>query len=596
MLKLPYGISHFPTLRKQDYVYFDRTALLPVLEQAGKQLLFLRPRRFGKSLLVSTLSSYYDLRQTEQFAILFGDLAIGQQPTSEHNQYMVLQWDFSMVSPQGDIKQIKHSLFRHLNEYISSFKQDYAHLLTRNITVYAEDGIASFESLINVVEASGYQLYLLIDEYDNFANEILMHNQGDKVRYLALLEGEGVLKTLFKVIKAGASQGSIARVFITGVSPVVMADMTSGYNVSKNISLNPQFNDLCGVIYEELRDLTQAILEVCGQATKLSSVLDNMRQFYNGYCFNTIKVSTVYNPILCFHYLEHYQQQCAAPRNMLDGNLAMDAGRIRFIANLTHGQAVIDQVLDEEKPTTLNELASDFGIANLERVTHDHDYMLSLLYYFGVLTLDGVSEFGSLRLKVPNLIVRGLYLEELKRQALPDIRIEKNAQALAEQFYKDANLQPLADFMEQKYFKIFSNRDYRWSNELTVKTAFASLLYNDLFYIMDSETALARRYSDLVMTVRPSMRQYLLKDFVLEFKYLSLGDLGLSGEQLKSFTVNALMQLPLVQTALQAALNQLVHYRQVLVEKYQEPQRLHCIAVIALGFDRVVWQALSQAI
>ena len=497
-----------------------------------------------------------------------------------------------MVSPQGDIEQIKRSLFDHLNINIKSFSQQYAAYLNQNIDLYPDNAIASFESLLESVSSSGKQMYLLIDEYDNFANEILMHNQGDKARYFALLEGEGILKTLFKVIKAGASQGSIARVFITGVSPVVMSDMTSGYNVSKNISLNPQFNTLCGITYSELEPLVQQVLGHCNQGSHLSNILENMRQFYNGYCFSTIKPVQVYNPILCFHYLQHYQQECTAPRNMLDGNLAMDAGRIRYIAHLDGGQMVIDRILDEQNEVTLDQLSDDFGIENVWRLKQDSRYIVSLMYYFGILTLGGLAFDGSLLLRTPNLIVQGLYLEQLKLNALPDIKAEEAAHQLAKQFYTDANLQPLADFMEQKYFKVFSNRDYRWSNELTIKTAFASLLYNDLYYIMDSETALERRYTDLVMTVRPSMRQFILQDFVLEFKYLSLGDLGLSGEQLKTLSRIELEQLPLVQIALRDALGQLVHYRQVLVDKYQEPQRLHCLAVVALGFDRVVWQTL----
>ena len=595
MLKLPYGISNFIAIRKEHYVYLDRTPFIPTLEQAGKQLLFLRPRRFGKSLLLSMLNSYYDIKQSEQFEVLFGDLAIGQNPTFEHNQYLMLHWDFSAVSPHGDVEQIKRSLFAHINRSIELFSATYQGYLALPIHNDLNDGITAFESLLNAVSHSGYQLYLLIDEYDNFANEILMHNQGDKARYSALLEGEGILKSLFKVIKARASQGSIARVFITGVSPVVMSDMTSGYNVSKNISLEDEFNILCGITETELNTLLTPVLQACQKEAAKPSVMDTLRQFYNGYRFSyDLNAPRIYNPILCFHFLQTYQKSCAAPRNMLDGNLAMDKGRIRYIAGLAGGQTVLDRLLDEENPSTLNELASDFGIGNLERVQQDADYMLSLLYYFGVVTLDGVNEFGRLALKIPNLVVRGLYLEELKRHALPDIRTEKTAQSIAEQFYQDANLQALADFMEQKYFKVFSNRDYRWSNELTIKTAFASLLYNDLYYIMDSETALARRYTDLIMIIRPNMRQYRgLQDIIFEFKYLSLSDLNLTGEQLKTLSREALAQLPIVQTALQDALSQLAHYRQVLTEKYQEPERLHALAVVALGFERVVWQVVN---
>ncbi|MBK8454253.1 MAG: AAA family ATPase [Thiofilum sp.] len=595
MLQFPYGISHFPTLRNEGFVYLDRTPSIPVLEQAGKQLLFLRPRRFGKSLLVSTLAHYYDINQTAQFAALFGDLAIGQNPTAEKNKYMVLQWDFSQISSLGTIEHIKQSLFAHLNEYIKTFAHYYASLLKVSITINPNDGIASFQALINAVKESGYQLYLLIDEYDNFANEVLMYNQGDKARYLALLEGEGILKTLFKVIKAGAAQGKIARVFITGVSPVIMSDMTSGYNVAKNISLDPRFNQLCGITTAELEPLVRKVLEDCKKTLFLTPILDTMRQFYNGYRFSySLQQPLIYNPILSFYFLDYYQLHCTAPHTMLDANLAMDAGRIRYIANLEGGREVIDSIIDEQNPVELDTLADDFGVENIGRIKQDKRYMLSLMYYFGILTLGGIASDGSLILTIPNLVVRGLYLEQLKKQALPDSPSTEKAYQVAKQFYRTGDLAALVDFMEHKYFKVFSNRDYRWGNELTIKTAFASLLYNDLYYVMDSETALERRYSDLIMIVRSNMRQYPdLQDFVLEFKYLSLEDLKLTGTELKNKTTTELKALPQVQMALQGALEQLEHYQQVLTEKYQEPKRLHCLAIVSLGFERLVWCKLA---
>jgi hypothetical protein len=183
-----------------------------------------------------------------------------------------------------------------------------------------------------------------------------------------------------------------------------------------------------------------------------------------------------------------------------------------------------------------------------------------------------------------------LYVDEIKRNALPDAGDRHSLQRLTDKFYQTADLQLLAEFMESKYFAVFNNRDYRWSNELTVKTAFLTLLFNDTYYIMDSEAALQRRYSDLTLIVRPNMRQYALLDMVLEFKYLSLAELGLSGEQVRAQRREESAALPAVQTAMQEARQQLQHYREVLEAKYREPQRLRCLAVVALGFERLVWE------
>jgi hypothetical protein len=593
MIQFPYGISDFHLIRTKGYLYFDRTAAIPALEAVGRQLVFLRPRRFGKSLLLSTLANYYDRHTAADFPTLFGDLAIGQNPTPEHNQYLILRWDFSKVSGQGDIEQIKRNLFDHLNATIEGFIGRYHAYLHESVAI-STNAIASFESLTNVVQNSGHTLYLLIDEYDNFANEILTHDPHNPQRYLDLLEGEGVVKTLFKIIKASASEGKISRVFITGVSPVVLSDMTSGYNVATSIYLDERFNALCGITQEELTQLLTQILPAKQQdLAKVAPILDVMRRFYNGYRFcENLALPLIYNPTLSFYFLRHYQDQGDMPRQMLDGNLAMDAGRIRYIAKLPTGATVIEAMLDETHATTLMQLETQFGVEQLQRVQHDPAYMLSLLYFFGVLTIADVDGMGRLVLAIPNLVIRGLYVEQLKEQILPRLEDQLTAQRLAENFYQSADLQPVVAFIESKYFAVFSNRDYRWSNELTVKTAFMTLLFNDLYYIMDSEAAIQRRYSDLLMIIRPNMRRYpLLKDFVLEFKYVPLADVKLSAEQVRNQSREDSANLPAVQMALQAALNQLHDYRQALEAKYREPQRLHCMAVVALGFERVVWEA-----
>jgi hypothetical protein len=594
MIRFPYGISNFHAIRTEGYLYLDRTQHFAGLEEAGKQLVFLRPRRFGKSLLLSTLASYYDIKAAGQFESLFGGLEVGRNPTAERNSYLILRWDFSKVSAQGDSGQIKGSLFEVLNQEFKGFIETYQHLLGVPIDI-REDALASFMSLLNGVSLSGQQLYLLIDEYDNFANEVLVRDPHDSCRYQDLLEGEGILKSLFKIIKGSAAEGKIGRVFITGVSPLVLADMTSGYNVATDISLLPRFNALCGIIQVELDGLVTGVLRHCGQdENQREGLLQTLKQFYNGYRFcDQLDKPLLYNPILCFHFLRHYQNECKAPRQMLDGNLIMDASRIRYLASQPGGAGVVERILDEESTITLDILETRFGVEKLADLQQDESYLLSLLYYFGVLTIVDTDILGKLTLGIPNLVTRALYVDELRQRVLPAPKERHAVAKMAEAFYQSADLLPLADYLEQKYFAVFNNRDYAWSNELTIKTAFLTLLFNDIYYVMDSESALQRRYADLVMVIRPSMRQYpTLKDIVFEFKYLPLGDLKLSGEQIRAQPREALAQLPAVQAALQEALGQLQHYQRVLAEKYHEPQRLHCIAVVALGFDRVVWQAL----
>ncbi|UOG92446.1 MAG: AAA family ATPase [Candidatus Thiothrix sulfatifontis] len=592
MIRFPYGISNFNAIRTEDNLYLDRTQHIRSLEAAGKQLVFLRPRRFGKSLLLSTLANYYDVKTADQFETLFGGLEVGSNPTPEHNRYLILRWDFSKVSAQGNIDDIKNSLFEVLNQEFEGFIETYRHYLTVPVTI-REDALATFMAVLNSVHLSGQQLYLLIDEYDNFANEVLVRDPHNSQRYQDLLEGEGILKSVFKIIKGSAAEGKIGRVFITGVSPLVLADMTSGYNVATDISHDEDYSNLCGIAPTELQDLVQTVVGQCGQSVEQAQeILSTLREFYNGYRFcSNLNHPSVYNPTLCFYFLRHYQRHCTAPRQMLDGNLMMDASRIRYLASQPSGTGVVERILDEESSITLDLLETRFGVEKLADLQQDEGYLLSLLYYFGILTIVGTDMLGKLILGIPNLVTRALYVDELRQRILPAPKERHAVAAMAEKFYQSADLQPLADYLEQKYFAAFNNRDYAWSNELTIKTAFLTLLFNDIYYVVDSETALQRRYADLVLVIRPSMRQYpTLKDIVLEFKYLSLSDLKLSGEQVCAQSRETLARLPAVQTALHDALQQLQHYRTVLAEKYREPERLRCLAVVSLGFDRVVWQ------
>ena len=196
MLKFPYGISAFYKVRTGGYVYVDRTDRIPLVEEAGDHLVFLRPRRFGKSLWLSTLENYYDVAKAAEFERLFGGLAIGRKPTPRHNTYFILRWDFSLVSAQGGIEEIGRAMHNHINGCIEQFSARYQKWLTHPITLHPTDAIRSFQSLLAAVNVSPHRLYLLIDEYDNFANEVLMsHVAEGSDRYKALLYGEGLLKT-----------------------------------------------------------------------------------------------------------------------------------------------------------------------------------------------------------------------------------------------------------------------------------------------------------------------------------------------------------------------------------------------------------------
>jgi len=552
MITFPYGIWDFHEIATQRYYYCDRTGAIPHLERT-KSSLFIRPRRFGKSLLLSMLENYYDIARKDQFSTLFGHLAVGADPTPLRNGYFILRWDFSCVDPTGTPEDMRQSLYDHINGCISDFVQTYRGMGLPGVTIDRINALFSIQSLLSATKTMGIPVYLLIDEYDNFANTVMMLPGPDsRDRYETLVHDEGILRTLFKVVKASTQASMFDRVFITGVSPVVMSDLTSGYNVAEDIFFEPEFADMCGFREEEVAATLQAIAQDCGLgAEKGEEALDLLRTYYNGYNFVLRGMDVVYNPTLCLYFFKHFQKRCAYPTKMLDANLAMDQSKLEYVAALPGGREMITNLSHKGGEVIVPDIADRFGLREmLSDSSKDQTFLASFLYYFGVLTLAGETDTLQLTLRVPNLVTQGLYVHHLQQMLLPDAQLRDTGRWAAEKVYQDGDLGPLCEFVQKHLFTVFKNRDYAQANELTLKTAFLTLLYNDLLFIMDSEPELDRRYADLTMIIRPDKRHGRLVDVLMEFKFVPLKDLGLSGEQLKAMSPHELDALPQVRQAL----------------------------------------------
>ena len=589
-MKFPYALSDFGTLMREGYFYQDRTDRIPQLETTGRQLIFIRPRRFGKSLLLSMLEHYYDINRADQFDALFGTLAIGKNPTPLHNQYFIMKWDFSTVKAQGGLKEIETALYQHVNTAIQICAAYYG---WNDIELTPDNAVDSLFKLLIRVRKEGRPIYLLIDEYDNFANEVLMTGRRQDF-YESLLYGEGILKTLFKGVKSAAGQGIIDRVFITGVSPIVLSDMTSGYNVGEDIYLKQEFNNLCGFTEAEIAAILQQLAADYPQRNwSEEKALELMRTFYDGYKFSNKSNQRIYNPTLSLYFLKSLQSEGSYPERMLDENLAMDRSKLRYIAELTDGEALIAKALDGEKGIAIPQIAKRFGVADILESTKDQQFMGSLLYYFGILTITGVSDFAEIILNIPNLVARSLYVERLQERWLETHQDRNRIPHLQKHFFKTGDMAPIVEFIEQRYFPILSNRDYAFTNELAIKLAFLTLLFNDRLYMMVSEIEVNHGYADLSMIVRPDMRQYTALDVLIEFKYVGLKALKLTGEQVRSQSMEELAGLPLVQAALESATEQAQRYGAVLSERYVLKD-LRQYAVVSVGLERVVWRELPM--
>jgi len=422
-MRFPYGVCDFNKIITDKLFYCDRTDRIASLENTGYYLLLLRPRRFGKSLLLSMLENYYDLARKEKFQELFGHLLIGKNPTPLHNKYFILKWDFSCVDPSGSAADIKRAFHNHINACIESFVMYYEDYLTREVKVDSSDAVNSIKSLLSMIRKSGHPVYLLIDEYDNFANEVMMGVRREKKDiYEALVYEEGPLMTLFKAVKSATDGSGFDRSFITGVSPVVMSDITSGYNIAKNIYLDSEFNDLCGFHEKEIEKALKTISVECGLKEKdIAEALDLMCVYYNGYKFVPNAEDSIYNPTLAIYFIEAFFKTCKYPRKMLDSNLAADDAKLRYISQIPKGGQLLLDLMRKNHSLIISDLSDRFGIDQmLTDRSKDFVFMSSFLYYFGVLTIDDETEEGELILNVPNLVTRSFYVERIQQMLLPE--------------------------------------------------------------------------------------------------------------------------------------------------------------------------------
>ncbi|MBM3241012.1 AAA family ATPase [Candidatus Poribacteria bacterium] len=584
-MKFPYGIANFHQVITEGYFYQDRTGFIRLLEEEGKNLLFLRPRRFGKSLLLSMLAHYYDVKQAENFEKLFGHLAIGNNPTPRRNSYFVLKWDFSFIEVSGELEDIKKSLYTHINHQIEEFYSYYEEFLPRKGKI-DESAIFSLTSLISAVRETPYRIYLLIDEYDNFANEVLMSRR-DKETYQSLVEKEGVLKTVFKTVKFACTEGGIDRVFITGVSHLVMSDMTIGYNIAKNIYFLDYYHTLCGFTEGEVKEIvSEMIREGKLSEEKLNEAIEMMESYYNGYRFSIRAEEKIYNPTMSLYFFDYLYRECRYPEPMLDSNLAMDAEKIRFISDVgRRGEGLLLDIVQGNR-ICVNSLKDRFSILDILYIgERDISSRVSYLYYFGVLTLaeKTVLEYC---FEVPNHVIRGLYIERI-RGFISDGIVQDEGIEQAKEFLLGGDIKPLIQFVEQKILPVFKNREYRWMNEFSLKMMFLCFLFWENVFVIDSEPELGRGYADLLLMVRPDKQGAGLHDILIEFKYVGLNQIKLKGEEVRGRSDEELIERAEIREVLKGAKEQLNKYAEALVTKHPEVN-LRKYTVVGVGMERIV--------
>ena len=418
--QIPYGLTDFERIRTANYYYVDKTRYIAEVERNASFFFLIRPRRFGKSLFLNVLRWYYDVNRKDSFEELFGDLYIGSHPTPEQGQYLVLDFNFAGVNPDPD------ELIRSFNDHCAARFREFAYYYER----FFNPGFREkMESLPNADEKLTYtiseakrlnlSIYLFIDEYDNFTNAILA-NMGEK-HYKALTHGTGFFRYFFNKLKEGATgDGPIKRMFITGVSPVTMDDVTSGFNIGANMTTDYRFNGIIGFSEGEVREMLAYYKSETGFEDSVDDLINLMKPWYDNYRFSTKSLDEpMYNSDMVLYFISNYLPLRSAPDKMIDNNIRTDYNKLRHLIRLDKrfgtNASIIQEIVNNGETTAV--IKDAFPAEDIAKP----DNFKSLLYYFGLLSIKGTKR-GDTLLGVPNLTVR----EQLYTYLIEAYREEKD--------------------------------------------------------------------------------------------------------------------------------------------------------------------------
>lgn len=539
MLKLPYGVSNFTKLAKEEYYLVDRTAFIAQLEQMNEPYLFyLRPRRFGKTLFVSMLQCYYGLEYAAQFIEIFGNYTIGQTPTPLANRYLVLKLDFSRINTQtreSTFAGFLENVNQGVSHFLSAYQANYTEADHHYIFSAEEPSIVLsrlFERTKNHQNTGKFQdkIYVLVDEYDHFANELVAFRLEE---FKTSVSRNGFVRKFYESIKTATGDGVVDRIFITGVSPLTLDSLTSGFNIGKHLSLDIQFHQMMGFTEQEVAEI---LTGVGMEESNLPATLADLRQWYNGYLFNSKAKTKLYNPDMVLYFASEFSRTREYPEELLDINIASDYGKLRDLFRL-EGQEV-------QNLAVLNELITEGQVsAQLTRqFSFEKDFtrddLISLLFYLGIVTIKA-AELSRFIFEPPNFVITQLYFTYfqqivLRRAALraDDLRIYDRVLKLAQ----ENDIAPLIEAVESILLQL-SNRDAVGFDEKYVKAVFAALLYPTQIYTVISEYETDRRYVDLLLTRRPPIDPNY--QFAFELKYLKQQD----ADQLETVKAAGLTQI-----------------------------------------------------
>lgn len=524
MKALPYGISDFPRIRCEDYYYVDKSRFIEILERQPPYLFLIRPRRFGKSLFLAMLEAYYSIDYAGRFEELFGELYIGQHPTKRHNSYMVLRFNFSEVSSK--LEFVDRSFCEYCCMVMKNFILKYEHLLGSGIwevvnpdETNPEQMLAALKEYVSRTDCP--RIYLLIDEYDNFTNTIL--SSYGQERYREKTHGEGLIRGFFNNVKASTSNAGAAveRLFITGVSPITMDDVTSGFNIGTNISMLPQFNDIIGFSEDEVREMITYYKDenALPADVTVDELVELMKPWYDNYCFSEDSLEErMFNSDMTLYFLYNYLQLGKVPKMMVDNNIRTDYSKLRHLIQIdkTFGvnASVIQQIVAEGSITV--QIATSFPA---EKMT-DTENFKSLLFYFGMLSIQGVYR-GTPVLGIPNLTVREqLYtylVEAYSKASIFNVDISHFSSLVMEMAY-DGKWESVFRFFARELERQSAIREFI-DGEAHVKGFLLAYLGLTQGYVLFPEHESSKGYADFYMMPDLLHQPDIAYSYIVEVKY-----------------------------------------------------------------------------
>lgn len=542
MKKIPYGITDFETIRKEDYYYVDKTRYIEEVERVGRYIFLLRPRRFGKSLFMDVLYDYYDINRADQFDVIYGGTYIHTHQTPDRGKYMVLKFNFSIVDP--DPKRVDESFNTVSLNAIELFMHRYKKYLPSDAiptVLESKRCDAALNKLMDIVTLNcDLGIYVMIDEYDNFANTLLSYNEEG---YRTLTHGTGFFRLFFNVLK-GATTGSgsaLKRMFVTGVTPLTLSDVTSGFNIGKNVSMDKRFNEAIGFSESEVRDMLDYYREATGVFNHTNDqIIEYIRPWYDNYCFakDSADDDRMFNSDMILYFMDLYIQEGKYPENMIDDNVSSDMAKTQKMVNYdrqTGDKAgVIEEIL--YNGYTNRFVASSFRLENLG----DPDSIVGLLYYLGLLSY-GKNDRGRTCPVITNQVVREQYYTYLAKyyNQYTDWHTDNNEISnLGLQAALDGEGLPLIGYICGQMNEQTGTRDFNRDGESFVKAYIVSAIGNNNgYFVCTTEHPANHGYCDIML--EPIGRD-LFHAYIIELKYLKPKS---TKEQVEQFYEDAVAQV-----------------------------------------------------